>query len=302
VEIVDVNGERRSLPFEHNGRVVLPGLRPGDNAWVGVTLPAPSGKVGELFPVTFHELVDGKPVNGFTIAPQISKPVEVFRANVELQAGSFLRATELMGLKVSRRAGNLLLKYAKRRIFSRVSYFGFLKASMDLVRKAINELLATKLAPDSFGLKAALADLAKAQKRRDIYGALNAHTSLAHKLDAYITMLQKSQGDLADIMQTVSWQSGLFATLKDKIGVSTADRVTMISETFVADYQSRKVRNTDYPKLVSGLIKDLKVAADGLGVDASAEIDSIQANLDKSLSSLQKAHHDYLLKLFGVAA
>lgn len=302
VEVVDSHGERHSIPFKPNSEVVLPEMRPGDNAWVGVTLPAPSGKMNDLFPLTFRELVDGKPVNGFAIAPQLSRPILVFRANVELQSASFLRAAMLFGLKANRRAGALVLKYTSRKVFSGRNYAAFLNKSLDLTGKAIGELLGMNLAPDSLDLSDALAALKKAAKAGDLFAALNAHTTLAHKLDAYVTMLQKTQGDVADILQTVSWQSALFAALKEQKGLSTADKVIEVSDAFVADYQIRKATNADYPKLVSSLMDAYKATAEELSVNADIEIVAMQDALKKSLSGLQKAHREYLLLLFGLVS
>ena len=61
-----IGGERFSL--ESGGTIRLPEMQPGENRWIGLTYESPRGEEGELLPVMFHELVDGRPVNGFAMA------------------------------------------------------------------------------------------------------------------------------------------------------------------------------------------------------------------------------------------
>lgn len=302
IEIVDGSGEIRTHPFKRDSRIVLEKMRPGDNIWIGVTLKVPSGKVGDLIPVTVHEVVDGKPINGFSIATQLSRSSAIRQANLELHAGSFLRIAESFGLDSAKGEGDAVLELLRKKRLTTQMYLRFLKQHLDLIGKAIEELLGLQSASDAFGLKAALATLTEAVSAEDMLAILAAHTTIVHKLDAYVTMLQKAQGDTADIMQTIAWQSALFTALKEQKQLETADGVIRASDEFVAAYQARTMSNADYPHLIASVFEAFKTTADVLQVNVDEDLANMEKNLEGSLAGLQKVHRGFLLKLHDLVS
>jgi hypothetical protein len=300
IEIVDGSGEVRTRPFEQGSRIVLEKMLPGDNRWIGLTLNVPEGKVGQAIPVTVHEVVDGRTINGFTITPRLSWRYRVRRANLELHANSFLRIAELFGLETAEEEGISALELGRRRYVFRRRYLSFLGRHLELISKILEELLAMRVAPDAFGLEAALATLEAMVAEGDVLAAAAAHTTFVHKLDAYMTMLQKAQGDTADIMQTVAWQSALYGALKSELEV--ADEVIEVSDEFVASYQARQVSNEDYPRLIANLFDAFKSTADALQLDVEADLADMEKYLETSLAGLQKAHRGFLLRLHDLVS
>jgi hypothetical protein len=302
IEIVDGSGEVITRPFEQGTRIVLEKMLPGDNIWIGVTLTAPEGKVGQVIPVTVRETVDGKTINGFAFAARLSWRYIVRRANLELHAGSFLRIAEWLGLESAKEEGVSALELARWRHVWKTRYLSFLKRHLELMSKVLEELLAMRVAPDAFGLRAALATLEATVAEGDGLAAAAAHTTFVHKLDAYVTMLQKAQGDTANIMQTVAWQSALYQTLKEERALEIADEVIQASDEFVAAYQARTVGNEDYPHLISELFEAFKVTAEALGLDVEEDLVNMEENLEKSLAGLQKVHRGFLVKLHDLVS
>jgi len=268
-----------------------------DNVWVGVTLQVPEGNVGEAVPLTIHEIVDGKPVNGFAITAQLNWRYVVRRSNLELHATTFLRIAESFGFEVAKKVGYVALELAQKEPLDKRDYLGFLGRYQELTSEVVKELLALGLAGDVFGLGEALDSLAKAVEKDDVLAAGSAHTTFVHKLDAYVTMLQKMGGDAADIMQTVAWQSVLYQVLKEK-GLGIADEVIQASDEFVAAYQARKASNKDYPELLKRLFEAFRVTAEELGLELEDELAALKKSLAGSLAGMQKAHRDLLLKLY----
>jgi hypothetical protein len=299
IEIVDSSGEARTVPFEQGNRLVLEKMLPMDNIWVGLTFQVPEGRVGQAIPLTIHEMVDGKAVNGFTVAAVLNWRYITRRSTMELHAGSFLRIAESFGFEAAKEEGASALRLVQRYRISKRSYLSFLGRHLEPMSKVCKELLAMKVAPDAFGLKGALAALGKAVEEGDVLAAGAAHTAFAHKLDAFVTMLQKAGGDTADIMQTVAWQSVLYGALKAETDLEVAGMVIEVSDEFKAAYQARKVTNKDYPELIHRLFEAFKVTAEELGLDLEREMVALEENLGGSLAGLQKAHRSLLLKVYG---
>jgi hypothetical protein len=297
IEIVDGSGDTRTLPFTPQGRVVLKDMRPGDNAWIGVSLQVPEAKTGTLLPLTVHEVVDGKIVNGFAIAPQVSPAATVYLAALELHAATFLRLAELFRLDTAKEEGGTALELAAKGRIASGSYLAFLKRRANTLGKAIDELLGMKAAPDAFGLDDAYKGFAKAVGGRNTVAAAAAHTTLVHKLDAYTTMLQKAQGDTADILQMAGWQLVLFKSLAQTMDLDAIKTVIGSSEDFIAAYQARKIDNAEYARFIEHQLDAFAKTADALRLDVAAQLDAMKGNLQGSLAGLQKAHRGYLLQL-----
>ena len=88
----------------------------------------------------------------------------------------------------------------------------------------------------------ALELLTDAIENDDVLAAAAVHTTFVHRFDAHVTMLQKADGDSADIVQTVAWQSVLYVRLKEAKNLDAADEVIDSSAKFIAAYQERKNR------------------------------------------------------------
>jgi hypothetical protein len=302
LEIVDGVKERQQQPFQQHGQVVLGQMRPADNVWVGIALPPLAGKPGDLLPLTVRELVDGVAVNGFTIAARPARPEEVCRESFELHAASFLRAAESFHLERARVEGAFALDLVRKGRISPATCLSALKGRLQEITAAIKELLGLQLAPDAFGLAQATDDLARAIAGGGAPAVLTAHANLVQKMDAYVTMLQKAQGDEADIMQMVVWQSALFQGLRQKHQLPVADAVIAASDEFIAQYQARKATNKEYPGLLSGLLGAFKSAADALKLSLDAELAEVDHALGGPPATLEKAHRSVLLRLDGAAS
>jgi hypothetical protein len=67
VEVITDKGSVSRAPWQAWGTLTLPSMQPGENRWIGVTMPVPEHSTPL---VTLTELKGGRPVNGFSIASQ----------------------------------------------------------------------------------------------------------------------------------------------------------------------------------------------------------------------------------------
>jgi hypothetical protein len=123
------------------------------------------------------------------------------------------------------------------------------------------------------------------------------HASALHKLDAFMTMLQKELGDRADIVQMVAWHAELCSGSVVLQGLpSTGDTKTLLGG-FLAAVDSRSIQLSDYRALLGRLDADLRACAAELGASGALVplIDAIRTAT--SVRAAQKAHRAYLLEL-----
>jgi hypothetical protein len=208
VQIIDNRGKRLRKTAEGSGRVSVGRLKPGDDRWVGFTFeldPDVKMQEGETLQTSFHEVIEGNVVNGFTIAPRVSKVEDVISANLNLHAAAFRRieATHTLhkGLvreRAERQSKQALALFNEHRKAGRSEHYAeFLRNQEGEVDSIITELLSmSHQLGDPFELKAALTSFHEALRTRadvrNLNAILVAHTRLLYKLDPFLTMLQRN--------------------------------------------------------------------------------------------------------------
>lgn len=90
IHIVDGRGKVAAQPFRSGGAVILPGMEPGENRWIGVTGILARSAEAEI-PIDFFEMAGATPVNGFSIAVQPSPAARVIASAVDLHRIAFAR-------------------------------------------------------------------------------------------------------------------------------------------------------------------------------------------------------------------
>jgi hypothetical protein len=103
--------------------------------------------------------------------------------------------------------------------------------------------------------------------------------------------------EMADIAQTVAWQSDLFKGLQRLHHLDQASAVVEASDQFIQAYQTHSAAERDYFLLISRLLSAFGATADTLGIDAHSEIEAMESSLHASLTALHEAHRSYLIKL-----
>ena len=299
---IEVIGSR-AQPFKPGAKIILDNMQPGENRWVGLTLKAPAGKEGEILAVNFSQLMGETPVNGFTIAAGLASFGRAIHDTLELHRSVFTRCAE--GFRVEGVKGEVdaAQELRKREGVDEQEYLKFIRSHLPLVERAVAKLIDSQRLGDPFGVKAALKNLATLVQSGSAESTAVAHMTLLNKLDAFLTMVQLSKGDVADILQNVRWQKELYTKVPRLKELGVSAELLKQSEEFIVGYEGRKLRADSYPKFISSLMKSFRETAQKLEnarFTLKTELTAMEQSMD-SPAGLQRAHRSFLLKLQSLA-
>jgi hypothetical protein len=300
-----------SQPFRSGNIITLENMQPGENRWIGLTLEIPRIGDNELISVIFQEIVNKMAVDGFGICAQPSTLNAVIQDNLKIHASVFKRISFTFNIDRSEKESLAARNLFFQEKISSQTYLEFLRLHVKSMGIILSELIMSHRADDPFGIQIALENLQNAVQPMsrsdaenmvqsgDVNVCVLTHSTLLHKLDAFVTMLQKSNGDPADILQNVIWQKELYSKIPDLKKLEFSVQLVERSEEFIHDFEMQKVSNIDYPKLVSYLLeffsKTSKALA-ALNLQLEKDVEDMNHNLS-SEAALQRVHHGYLLKL-----
>ncbi len=296
--------ERDSLaPFENGATFTLSHMLPGENRWIGVTFSTPNGDGSKTLPVTFTEMAGNLPVNGFTVAAVPSPLGDVIRETLKSHAAVYLRLHSAFAIHQAGKEGEDAQRILRDERVYEQRYLKFLRSHQRLMNIAVSRILAKQRGHDGqdlFGTRQAVRNLEQALRAADPGATVMADATLLSKLDALQTMLQKEEGDPADILQMVRWQKQLYVSKPQLQNLPAARRVEAESERFIGDY-ARRVMDTDaYRGLLRNLVFSFHETAeslDRLQIKIGPELRELEEHLGRSAGSLVKAHREYLVKL-----
>ena len=300
-----------SQPFRSGDVITLENMQPGENRWIGLTLRVPSIDDNELVPILFYEIVNRMAVNGFGIAPQPSSLGTAIRDNLEFHASIFNRISVTFDIHRTKEESLAPLELLFQEKISNKTYLDFLRLHVKLMDDMLFELIMSEGLGNPFSLQVAVKNLENAvsanatgelyYKRQsgDVDACVPAHSTLLHKLDAFVTMVQKSKGDPADILQNVIWQKELYSKLPQLSELEFSVELVRKSEEFIHGYELRRINNIDYTKLISELLEIFRKTSkvlDTLNLQLEKDVEGMSINLSSQVA-LQKGHRGYLLKL-----
>ena len=255
-----VGGQERTT-IRGRTALTLPRMRPGENRWVEVTAD-PTAK-DDADSINLYEVVNGRMINGYAFVPQAADLGNVALRNLFQHAVVFTRMAVAFGVVEAKREAD---EATRTKVGSADDYLQFLKRHRGVIQTAAKKLR-ERGGGDPFGI----ADAAKQlETAGGAAAAANAHLTLLNKLDAFMTMLQKRDGDAADIAQTLRMQ---------------AERLRMPKLLEAADRFARgKGTAQEYSALVQAQADALRDSS--LRAAAASTTD---------LARLQKLHRDALL-------
>jgi hypothetical protein len=278
-------------------------MLPGENRWIGVTFSTPNGDGSKTLPVTFTEMAGNLPVNGFTVAAVPSPLGDVIRETLKSHAAVYLRLHSAFAIHQAGKEGEDAQRILRDERVYEQRYLKFLRSHQRLMNIAVSRILAKQRGHDGqdlFGTRQAVRNLEQALRAADPGATVMADATLLSKLDALQTMLQKEEGDPADILQMVRWQKQLYVSKPQLQNLPAARRVEAESERFIGDY-ARRVMDTDaYRGLLRNLVFSFHETAeslDRLQIKIGPELRELEEHLGRSAGSLEKAHREYLVKL-----
>jgi hypothetical protein len=289
---VTVRAIGRNAIARRDDIITLPKMRPGENRWLEVTLPAAPLESGAVSAATFEELRKGMVINGFGIGIRGGSDADLIRQAITKDASVSARAAALYGSAAAKAEEAAARKILARQSDER-SAIKFLLGRPRSFARIVADL--QKVSADaSFEAPERVAAVERAARSGDAATTALATTSLMNALDSWVTAIELEKGNPADILQTVNWQRELL--LSDRLATGgCAQTLARDSEKFADAVDRGKVSIRDYPDLVTQRIDCLATAARAAGADIAAEITAIRNT--KDLASVQKAHRNALLKI-----
>jgi hypothetical protein len=287
-----VGGER--LPFQPGSTITLPRMNPGENRWIKVTIPAAAVKDGEILPVYFYDLKDGKVVSGFGIGIRGTSAAAAIDEALRNHIGAFSRIAALYGVDAAKKEAALSAELLRGRL-PEAQFVSQLRAHVALIDQVLSDLDKRSNSADLFDARAHFADLRDAIAKKDVARASLALDSLANTVDARVTSIELAKGNPADILQTLHWGRDLFSSPR-LAKAECAAQFVRDSDDFERALELRKAQLTDYPRLLSAQRDCLAYGGRLLGVDLGKELDTIGRS-STDYAAIQKAHSDLLTRL-----
>jgi hypothetical protein len=280
----------RDLRLQQDGEVVLKGMQPGENRWIGVRIPIGRNDKSVL-EVTFAEMVDNLAVNGFSIGAQPASTADSARFYAHLHADLAHRLAHGFKYEAFAEQEKEARKLATARRFSANAYQRFAREASERLREVVADARRKELG-DPFGLTTALRNLGNG----DGATLIALHAELLQRAHAHLTMVAKAEGDVADIPQTLRLQVDIYS--EDKLReLSAARRVVRASSEFLKAFDERQVRAKDYPAVTERLLSAFKATAAEFDEEELSALYEAMAEHIRNPRRLQGANLRFLLRI-----
>jgi hypothetical protein len=324
IEVFTDKGVVGRLPWRAWGHLTLPSMQPGENRWVGITVPKLPAAGTAL--VTLTELKGARPVNGFSIGLKVSPIATVIgylagyhervlkrlalgfnvaaaAAAVEEAAGEEVDFEERVRIDEDDLHIEVDVRFRGGRRRHRphrhkppvptgadlAHYERWLRGQV----QALADSLAALRVGDPFGIAVAITAVDSAAAG-DLVALTTAHAGVLHRFDAMMTMMQKATGDRADIVQMVQWHRDLCERSAALSALPGTPAMRHHLQHFLDRVAGRNAQLADYGTLLAQLAPGLRQAGAALGV--SPQLDPLIARLSTTsrARTLQKAHRELL--------
>jgi hypothetical protein len=293
-----VGGKPKTL--ETRTKVVLQGMEPGENRWVGLTFTPPRGRAGEIVAAHISEVVNGAIVNGFGVGARLAPTAQCIVHTLELHRSVFTRIAALRGDDLADEEVFYVRKLLERRTVPPKLYVQFLKDGLRPLQTMLAGLRKGHDLGDPFRTARSRAEFVRrvnGVRGTAVDNLIVAHIDLLNRLDSFLTMLQLEQGDPADILQNVRWHRELYSDVKALSELRSARDTRKLCDQFIRRIERREGTYADFSALLERLRKKLDEAAESLPrLRLAADLKRLDEAGD-SLAALQRAHRGVLLKL-----
>ncbi|MBA7548962.1 hypothetical protein ES705_41430 [subsurface metagenome] len=131
-------------------KIIIPGMQPGENRWIGITIPVQGDLEKELASVEFIEVVDNIPVNGFTIGVKQTSDKEAAIENCLLHANNFFRMSKILGFAEAAKESESVVRELVEEKATPGVYKEHIKKHGEVIKKLTHELINKKSRGRSF--------------------------------------------------------------------------------------------------------------------------------------------------------
>ena len=295
--IIEVVGGE-SKKFKSGDEIVLKNVKPGENRWVTFNFSSVKAEKGFEISVNFSEIVGNKTVNGCTALLKYNSPEEVIKSTLGLQRSVYNRFKAL-GIKVNPEAVKLNTSLLKEKLVKQ-AYIKNSALFHSTAGSLVKEIYAGEENFNTYSFDKELKAIAAETTSANLVRMLSSYTILLKKIDSALTMKLLSQGDPSAILSNVDWQIVLYTSNESLHHLVSTEGMLKAAKRFADLYPKRKVRNNDYTELIRDSLSCLKETAKVLSKkdETLADLVNKMEGSIGSLRALQKAHYNFLLKLY----
>lgn len=196
--IVIVGRQPQNIPLQKSGRIVLKGMAPGEDRSLGLRFGKVTSPLGSLAIVRFTEVVNDRPVNGFSLAYKRAGNAEVARALLQEEADVLARLAAITAeanAKAKAEESARVVKAAPKQL-DVAKLREVAKGHQQVLRQTIQTHLALTPAADPFGVHEALDKLDQqlaSTSPANEEALLAAHQAAIQRLEAYLTFTQRQK-------------------------------------------------------------------------------------------------------------
>ncbi len=280
-------------------KIIFKKMKPGENRWLGLTIPSSSNlkNINGLVGVEFTEVEQNMPINGFTIAVKGGSLKETMLENIHLFIENLFRIGAIFNWQEARDEGNTAKDLMVRSNVDENNYLKYLSNHSDILVKFSKQLIKENSGEDPFQVLSATESLITNVKSKDLGKTIVSQRNYNHKMDAFLSMLDKRNGDIADILQNILWQKELFVNKKEIKNLEGISNLINATNEFEARYRTRKFSLNDFSDLIRKFIPLYKVVDKKIPrLELAADIGKMQSAINDP-KMLQKVHSDFLFKL-----
>lgn len=288
--------------YTYDGKnITLNDMEPGENRWIELSLPDNEIPGQTLIPVRFNRMVDNEIVDGFSIAVRGDDLKTCLRETISFHASVFFRLYHIMGIDYALGMSEEARKLADPSLDIERNYAPYCSQYANEMQEIMTVVMESQ-PDDPFDLDLAFSNFNRQIETGNPELIQPVHSIFLNKLDACLTMMDKEEGDTADILLNVYWQRALYQKLEPLQNYDSTLKIIENSSLFIADYSENKVTAKNYPEFMNTLMdsfQDTAYILNSYQIDLSGEINAMEESMN-SPKALQKAHRNFLLKLAAV--
>ena len=292
---IEVVGQK-AIVAKNSGTIVLNGMQPGENRWVGVHFSPTVGKSSLL--VLFDEMIENSVVNGFGLAIHPGSDREVWVHTLNRLLSVFRRLAAVYKLYSIEKHIQIADKALKK--LDKTGQLTTARTWLKGLRKDVSvlkDIAGLIKGDDDFNItpqeKKLRAVMAKKGSEVDILVCL---TSYLERVDSHLTSKQLIRGDTADILQNVRWQRDILIKIENISSLTMKD-IEELCTRFISAWNNLKASFKDYTPLIDRLKPLLRNLAKELrDEELLRRVEELKGS-QHDLFNLQRLHREVLLQI-----
>ncbi len=229
--------------------LVLKNMKPCENRWIELMVSTFPAAGAEPVSYLFEERVNHMRINGFGIDVQSGKLEVAGEENLGEHAFAFQRLEKEYNIADAGVQASKALDILDGTV-DEPTYTSFLQDLGPAAIQLIRDFVSTQ-GSDPFGVVNAANTLENRIQGGDWKKAATVHGNLMRKCNAFLSYLDKLNGDTADILQTVRWFRDVVKRGNKFSHSELADKTIAAADKFILQYSNRELMNSDYPAFVS---------------------------------------------------